>query len=383
MRILIFLEDLNQTPTGIVNQRLLNGLNEAGISFHVVCNWGEKSETVSVINAPRFLSERMRKVGLIALAKDYSFIGFERQGLKEAIQICKGFQPDIILSITGGSSQHTLALGKALSLKIKIPFLIHALDAIPPPGGWNEMELYRQGVIRALKRYYPFALMYSASNPQMVKYQQEVLGLNTPGKVLYNPIVGDFDHLNETPISDSFLYLGSLYGVRKADFIIQGFKDLHADNPSARLSIVGPNQIDLDVMELPESVRKAISVLPSTSEVQRVMAEHAVLIDMDAPIEDDVFISSKLMLYLNVGRQILSITGNASAPRKFLGNNRNSISMVNHENVKQGMEAAMFKARYITSREIQNDRMDLFQKLSLKNQITQYLNVIDAIHPTK
>ncbi|AZB91498.1 hypothetical protein DKE41_018570 [Acinetobacter pittii] len=57
------------------------------------------------------------------------------------------------------------------------------------------------------------------------------------------------------------------------------------------------------------------------------------MIDIDADIENDVFISSKFFNYLMINRKILCITGKNSPVTKFVRDmNISDISIVSHEN---------------------------------------------------
>ncbi len=83
------------------------------------------------------------------------------------------------------------------------------------------------------------------------------------------------------------------------------------------MHIVGSNKINLNHFNISEDAKTKILFHPFSTNLKAVFERSRVLIDVDADIEEDVFISSKLKDYLSVNRMIVSITGKNSPSRKF------------------------------------------------------------------
>jgi glycosyltransferase involved in cell wall biosynthesis len=129
--------------------------------------------------------------------------------------------------------------------------------------------------------------------------------------------------LNELNIKkNTFLYLGSLYGKRDPKLLIDLFLTLIDIIADAKLIFVG-SSISLSNYSIPADKLNNFEVIEWTDEPEKYIEEAEVLLDYNANIEEDVFLSSKLTKYIGFNRKVLVLSGKNSAPQIFLNNKAN------------------------------------------------------------
>jgi hypothetical protein len=158
----------------------------------------------------------------------------------------------------------------------------------------------------------------------MLDYQlNELKLLDKKNFVLYNP-TGIYKELNNRYIKkNTFLYLGSLYGKRDPETLIIMFLDLLEVVSDAKLIFVGSSIILADYL-IPEEKLKNFEVVDWTDSPEKYIEEAEILLDYNANIDNDVFLSSKLTKYLAYNRKVLILSGINSAPEQFSFSKENS-----------------------------------------------------------
>jgi glycosyltransferase involved in cell wall biosynthesis len=225
--------------------------------------------------------------------------------------------------MSGAIPIRLLRLGYKLAKLYEIPFIVHATDPLPSPVPWGEKSIYRKAVLKAIKPFYSKADLISATNPLMLDYQLNALKLQYKKSfVLYNP-TGVFKEFNSLAIKkNTFLYLGSLYGKRNPEVLIDMFIILLDTIADAKLIFVG-SAISLSDYSIPRDKLKNFKVVGWTDNPEKHIEEAEILLDYNANIENDVFIASKLTKYVGYNRKILALSGKHSAPEDFIENQEN------------------------------------------------------------
>jgi hypothetical protein len=177
---------------------------------------------------------------------------------------------------------------------------------------------YRCGVLKMIAKYFCKIDGFFSSNQQMLEYQ---LKLFVPKKgmisgVIYNPgMINNSEYPKSDSSSNNFVYTGGIYGVRKVSYLLKAFEQLLITHPESKLIFVGSHIEEIYLSGLEPETRNKIEIVPFAKDLSDYYRKATALIDIDADIENDVFLSSKITNYIRVNRIIISQTGNNSPSR--------------------------------------------------------------------
>lgn len=251
---------------------------------------------------------------------------------------------DAVIAFVASSQLTAIIAGKYISQQLGSKFAIYAVDAIPAPGGWIRHKYQFKAMQKVIGKVYSAADYVTASNKHMLEYQltqfKHKEGLMTD--VLLTPAVDGYYKC--VPSNEVvFLYAGALYGLRNPEHFLKAFKRLLKIYPKAEFCIVGGvcDLRNIDQILTPEE-RTHVVTLPRTFALEPLFARAKVLVDIDADLEKDPFLSSKIVTYLKVNRVILSETGRITPSREmFAGLNTVVQCDHNEESLYQGMLRAI------------------------------------------
>ena len=251
---------------------------------------------------------------------------------------------DVVIGFLATSQLTPAVCGRVISEKLGCKFALYTVDAIPAPGGWTRKRSVFRGKKRIVARNFASADYVAASNAHMLEYQLSVFhnkeGLRS--QVLLTPSP---DRYYNYPASDEvvFLYTGSLYGMRNPNHFLKAFKRLLARYPQAQFVLVGMEQKLGKINRiLNEEERKHIIKERYVSDLEPYFRRATVLVDIDADLDKDPFLSSKIVTYLKVNRVILSETGRITPSREmFAGLNTVVQCDHNEESLYEGMLRAI------------------------------------------
>ena len=175
-----------------------------------------------------------------------------------------------------------------------------------------------------------------------------------------------------------FLYTGSLYGMRNPDHFFKAFKRLLAKYPNAQFVIVGIKKKFRNLEKiLSKEELKHISSAPHTLDLEPLFARAKVLVDIDADLEKDPFLSSKIVTYLKVNRVILSETGKITPSREiFAGLNTVVQCDHNEDSLYEGMLRAIEVA---DSNPDFSEREALIKEFSIETVSARFWRGLQAI----
>jgi len=384
MRILIVSFSIGGSPVGKVNENLINGLAKAGHQLLVVCayNLGIINGNVSLYKLkPQFrVSNKLVKLTTIFFHKgiEYAYWAYKiHEKLKSKIH---DFQPEIVFTLGYRGGDSSINLGMKWAKMQKIPYAIHLVDPIPPPKGWETYEVYRKSVVKPIKDALQFAHLLSMNNPEMLSFQQSNLNFNILNKsfILPDPIVNTKNVLGPPGNKKIISFLGSFYSARKPESLIKGFAKYCEKGNNAELHIIGKNNIDLEIFGVSKEIQNKIILMNWTNDIDKVCKESTILVDVDADLPNDVFISSKLKEYLALDRVILSITRENSPARNFLKNIKDSIVFSDHNylNVAEAIEKA-FDTTY--DFQIFKERKEVIDVLDINNIVDNVISNFEKI----
>lgn len=363
---LIVSMDMANLAAGIVFRRLVMAMTEYA-DCHVICPRTDDDvyDRCAVLPCPKYkrLPVRIERSLYNLLGyklTDYAWSNIVFRKLRKAIRKEKY---DAVLSFVYGGNDSPMVLGRRIAIANRLPWGIYSVDAIPTPLSWSLNESFRNKRIKILNKYIPKADAYFASNPIMLDYE---LSLFPDFKGISNYVLTpcDFsrDVCNESSPHSSlvFLFAGDLYGPRKVSSLLKGFELFSIGNKDAKLVFVGNNSLDhfKNYEHLLEN--GLVERFGFTKNISEFYNRADVLIDLNADVENDVFLSSKVCNYLSYNKPIIAISNDGS-PVRALMNGVPSIIHTHHNYYE--IEQALFKAKEMAGSVI-SDRHFLKQSFS-------------------
>lgn len=233
---------------------------------------------------------------------------------------------DVVITMMSAHNFFPLYLGYFLKKnKQSIKWINYCVDAVPAPKGWGLSEGYSNGLIKMIRKFMAQADKIYFSNEVMLEYQLNILNGYFKGEsgVLYTlPDIEPLFLPKKEKKEFVLLYTGGIYQARKVDQLLLAVERLVLEGINVKLNFVGTNPNSVDLSVISEEVRGNICFFGYTRDLLPFYEEAGLLIDIDADIENDVFISSKFFNYLMLNRRILCITGKNSPVVIFVKDNK-------------------------------------------------------------
>jgi glycosyltransferase involved in cell wall biosynthesis len=208
---------------------------------------------------------------------------------------------------------------------------------MPSPAGWGENKKLSNARIRFLKPSFLKADKITFINEVMCNYQKKCYPeVASKIECIYNPMIGNFIKKNQNNNMFTITYLGSLGGKRVATPVLEAFNKISEQLSKIKLVFVGTNPLEIQKETIFSSIENKVEFIPWTNDPTPWIENSDVLIDIDADIKDDVFVSSKLMRYLNTDIPIVSITSRQSPTHQLINrfndpNNKLQVYMNFHQ----------------------------------------------------
>lgn len=390
-KILIVTENIGKTAPGIVFERLISEISNRHDTYNL-CS--DKELSISENEKNKFLTtnnwftksllsariiKRISKISLILLKDDWG-ARLTALFLKNSFNKKQELNYDFCISLV--SFGHTSPIIFSENLKKSTPGIITAayfVDAIPAPLGWSTNNKEYNGLRYFISRRIENLDAIFSSNSQMLDYQLSVAKSKTPNLkgIILNPISGQKHKLPPPPNNRyNFLYTGGIYGKRTSKHVLNAFKLILKKYPNSYLIFVGTKFQEEDFSMLTDAERTQVEVHPFAQDLTQYYSDATALIDIDAELDNDVFLSSKITNYLAVDRIIISETGKNS-PARNLFSGIKSILQCQHDylDIAQCMCHAIKNASSIDY----EDRLHLVKMFS-SNSVVDELEKILGIH---
>ena len=328
MKILVIASSIGNTAPGKVFSAYIKRLAKDYQEIDIISL--DSNETISseIIQMPK-VHPRLKKLSISCFGLDL-FDYYYAYNLQKKIQK-KSY--DIVITMMSAHNFLPLYVGAFLKGK-NIKWINYCVDAVPAPKGWGLSDSYSNSLIKMIRKYMAKADKIYFSNEVMLQYQLNLLNGYFKGDsgVLYT--LPDIEPLT-LPVKEkdefTLLYTGGIYQARKVDQLLLAVEKLLNSGLNVKLNFVGtnPNSVDLNVVS--SETRSHIEFFGYTRDLLPFYAEADLLIDIDADIENDVFISSKFFNYLMINRKILCITGKNSPVTRFVEeSNVECVYITNH-----------------------------------------------------
>ena len=383
MNIIFIVDNLKNNPSAIVANQFINGLNVIGVNLLVVTSSAQHEDNLNnilriLIPVPFKINTTKEKILFILLfSKFYSKI-INNCTLNKYLDTISNFHPDIVLTFSSCDAFSIIQLGNLISKQFSIPHHVHAVDALPAPECWGENRFLRKSKINYIRRLSADIQIFTSSNKQMLEYQ---LGLinnhNLLSDVIYNPINTEFICSNNKTKILTILYVGSLMSNSKGRNGIQYYKSIiHFKDISKYQFIFLGTGLDVkntfnDIYPLPSNVH----FISWTDNIDEYIKNSSLLIDIDIDADNDVFLSSKLIKYLNSDLPIISITGTNSPATNLLAVNGLGTLIISHDPELIKNSIINFDSIHIDL----NTRHEYIQQFMINNIISDIMNIYASI----
>lgn len=361
---LILVMDLADTAAGIVFKRILASMRKY-IDFDVICPKMDDAarDSFSLIPCPFYRRIPYRIEHFIYSISGYRIteILWADRVYKKVIKVVNSECYDAIVSFVCASNFGSLVLGYKLSQASGFPWVVYSVDALPTPVAWSGSGKLHDKVLKVLKNYLPKAKALFFANPIMLQYEKELFTtfdgsfgvVLTPGSEEC-AIAMDYEPHNNI----IFLYTGYLYGPRKVSELLKGYEKYHKKHPEDRLLFVGNNGDSFFKGYEHMLASGAIERYGFTNRIAPFYNKADVLIDLNANMENDVFLSSKVCNYLSYDKPIITISQNGSPVRAMMSGIE---SIVHAHHDADEISVAMERAATLVGKPI-GDRKELKRK---------------------
>lgn len=318
MKLLVLSQDIGKSAPGIVYERLLSALTEFCEVDVITCSYSPSisisPSKVTLINYPS-IHYRVNKLLFSLFSTDViSFF------LRKKIVLNSNY--DAILSFCSSGNFFGVIVGRYLHKKYHFPWGCYCVDAVPAPLGWSKNDLFYRSIIRFVRHYFSNIELFASVSDEMLDYELSLFDSTaTRKKIVLLPPIQNNRIINFNVNQDSFCYLytGNTYGKRTAQNVMKAFELLANDIKEVELVFVGT--ISYEDMQFakncPESIRNRIHFYPRTNDLRPFYERSNVLIDIDADLDNDVYLSSKMSSYLVCNRPIICETGDNSPSRRL------------------------------------------------------------------
>lgn len=379
MKILVIVSNVGKTAPGIVFERLIEGLTEGHEIDVVAAKLDSVAGSAARVTeiSERTIHPRVSKwlIGVLGISP-LDWLWSRRVAGTLKGRKFGGY--DLVFSFISFHHYAPLLAGAYCAKVYGAKLAVYSVDAIPAPVGWSKEDAYFRSVKALVRRLLPKADFFFSANRQMLEYQ---LNLFKPKEsvitgVVYNPNSGKIRYFDsKSRIENVFLYTGGIYGVRTPKYVLGAFLELLKVHPESTLEFVGSRIPEHYFGEYGEEERKKVIIHPFTNDLTPFYERATALIDIDADIEDDVFLSSKIVNYIAINRLIISETGRNSPSREIF-RGIGSILQCDH-NSKELFEA-MLHAVEIRSRIDFSDRDEVLKVFSIKKIVEGLTSKIGA-----
>ncbi len=383
MKILIICESLNKSPAGNVFKTFIKEMKlHIGVEFFVIANKIDSelktSNDFRELNLVPITNSRFYKLVFVLSNFDFEGLQHVKAGKLLFNRVYDEFKPDVILLFASAYGFFTLELGYQLSRDKNIPLAIHLVDPMPSVEGWNEHPILRRAIRKYAGKRLRGAQFLSYTNKKMLDYQTHLhkIPKSTVTEVLYNPVQHFPATLKMESENNKFLYIGSLYNKRKPNELISAFTRFLLVNDKAELLFVGSDNNFQHL--IPEKFVDNIKFISWTDKPEEYLDAADILIDIDADITNDVFISSKLNNYLMYDKLILSISPDNSPARDLLKMCNKSVFFSTHSS--DSIFKKLIEIRDLTfSADFFNERVNLRLDLLSKNIVKKLIDSLKKI----
>ena len=334
MNCLVIASDIGITAPGIVYSTLINEMSKyvdiTLLTYGIHDNLDDKIKILKS-KKHKFKSSTISKLSMKILGLDII------ESISAKINIyTTDFSSinsiDLIISLTSFHNYESIEIARYLSRRYNLKWIIYSVDAIPAPLGWCNNDSFYRNTIAYISKRIKVSDGFFSSNNQMLEYQLNLLGsYDKLSGVVYTPIRNNVKAIN-TLKEIVFLYTGGLYGPRKIEVLLSAFKRFVEEYPNSKMIFVGSYYFEYSDLLKQLIASGNVEIKSYVSDLTSYYSCASVLLDINAYFDDDVFLSSKIINYLPLGKPIISLTGYNSPSRNIFTEDDSVIHCLHEEN---------------------------------------------------
>ena len=318
MKLLVISQDIGLNAPGQVFETLLSELSKmCDIELWAFDYFPSDAlclEDVHVIRHPSRFIKRLSRYSMACLGTDVIHKFYSRKVRPAADDY------DAILSFVSAGHYFGLVAAGRLKERLNIPLITYFVDAVPAPEAWVNDRKFSENTGRFVRKYTGCIDMFASSNEKMLEYQRQFMNPDVPGTVVYTPCRSDkLTILKKRSEGEPFilLYAGNIYGARNPQYLLKAFREFVQGHSDAYLYFVGSFHHNMHRESWDDLLREHVVFKPFAKDLSEYYKQASVLVDMDADLPDDVYLSSKSMNYLGYDRPIICETGKDSVSRRI------------------------------------------------------------------
>lgn len=384
MRILAISDNIGDNAPGIVVERFLCEVQKTQDVDIITYQYKRSPDMPELKHVSAFgfsiENEKIRRRLTTKLIEILGCNPFDKMRQNSMQKSLKGGY-DAILGFCYGFYMLGQTAGVAAKKRFGAPLIVYYFDAIPSPIGWVREGRYRRKLGDIVSRGLGDSDGILSSNRKMLEYE---LGFLPPGcgsklsDYVYTPCLSSTISRLQRGNNESFVFLfaGSVYGPRKISYFLNAFGRLVSEHPDCEIWFVGTRNIEDQIDSLAPEVKSKIKILPRVSDLTPYYMKSGALVDIDADLPDDVFLSSKITNYIAIDRPIISETGPDSESRRIFAG-LDTVLQCGHddEELYNAMKSVVErKEKYDYS-----ERAGLIRMFSLEENTAKLLNFISLV----
>ena len=373
MKIVVIADNLGNNAPGIVFRNLIKGLSSR-LAFDLITATPnpdvEVSGNVYHLEHKPINSWRIRTVL-------FSIFGYYHTQQKWANSI----QPileiggyDVVISCMSSTFYASVTAADIYAQSHKCKHICYCVDAVPAPFPWEKNRMYSKAMKRLVRRRMQHIDYLCMTNKEMLNYEVSIIGnsqiktIVLPNPPKYNELIY-LENLKQEP---SFAYAGKLYGLRNPDALLEGFSIFRSKHPEAKLYFIGSGNLEESLQSRSDIDLTNVEFIGFTNDLEAIYSKCIGLIDVNANIDNDVFLSSKVVSYLPYNRIIISESG-ANSPVRNVFTCMQTLLHVSHKAVEIG--TAMEYAFKMNSSVDFNERNQYLKSMNIESAIDSIVKI--------
>ncbi len=263
----------------------------------------------------------LRKIVNICAIPD-AFLGWSLRAALQIVEVAASKKYDVV--VTFGQPMSTHLAGLLLKKKLQLPWIAHFSDPWAD-NPFHTKNLIRCWVNRILERRVVSKadmIIFTSSKTRDLVMRKYDSDLYRKAKVLPHCFDADiYPSFRLKSKSEVIIrHLGNFYPPRSPVILLKSLKIIYQRSPSllknVRFEFIGGIssriKVDAFLSDLPHGL---VRFQPSVEYLEsiRLMREASILLSIDAPFEDSIFLPSKLIDYLGAEVPIMAITPNGTS----------------------------------------------------------------------
>lgn len=365
MDILIFVEEIIDNASGIVNKRLLLEMAQKNklVIYCFGCAYKEllthSNIEMHLLYKYTFIRKQYWHFTNLSLAIMGTDLADEL--LKKKISKCHKI--DIILSLSYSVHLWSIIAGKYAKSLYNRKWVTYFIDPLPPHVHFGKFHPFPSLCKSFIKRKTDLLDLAAGSNSKMMSFQKKYIANKLCESDFYYT---SYDMMNiklvERNLNESYLlYTGSLKE-RKVLPLLKAFASIiQSNSTNLKLVFVGSEDISKHRSAFAKDIQSKILLFPRTNDLTRYYENAVALIDIDPDIEDNVYLSSKITNYIFINRPIICITERDSPSKLIFGGCQ---SMLFCKNAELEIFETIKYVIYNLSNFLYEDRLNILKQFS-------------------